>query len=314
MSKNSILLKGADLTAIRAYYEKERNDLLVKLQKIDQVFSALGAGEGRVPSNAPVKLRVSKPTTEAAGKRGRPKKRGPKSVWGDFIMRRLRQSDRPLSYNELIRDAMIMHNLPDGKLKEARSSILNATFRLRTVAGKIDTKGIEGRKERFIVLTTWLAEGGDLMPAYQEKFNELARLPEELRGQIARRGTAPTEDMAKVHSRMTLTPADIVRGDEERAAKEVAEALLLKERAASGKKSLKVSAKPLKAPVDRSAKRIVPQKKRGTEKVSFQADLEQAKSGSKPKSTAKSGTKNEMPPKLKPAKRKRVHKKKGEKG
>lgn len=313
MSKNSILLKGADLKAIRSYYEKERNDLLVKLQYIDQVFSTLSSAEGRVPSNKPAKLRVSKPASEAAGKRGRPKKRGPKSVWGDFIMRRLRQSDRPLSYNELIRDAMIMHNLPDGKLKEARSSILNATFRLRTVAGKIDTKGIEGRKERFIVLTTWLAEGGDLAPAYQEKFNELARLPEELRGQIARRGTAPVEDMAKIHSRMSLTPADIVRGDEERAAKEITDALRLKQLATSGKASLKASAKPLKARVDRSAKRIVPQKKRGPKKASFQADLKQAKSASKPKSTAKADAKNEMPPKLKPSKRKRVHKKKGEK-
>ena len=93
---------------------------------------------------------------KATKKAGRPKKRGPKSVWGNFILRRLRQCDRPLSYSELVRDAMVLNNLPAEKEKNAKASVLNAAFRLRNTLKKVDTIGLPGKKEKFLVLKSWM--------------------------------------------------------------------------------------------------------------------------------------------------------------
>ena len=185
-SNKTVTLSGADLDSVRAYYQKERNDLFVKLQYIDQVLSTLESGSGKRPSPSPSKLRVSKKVEPVGYKSGRLKKRGPKSVWGNFILRRIRQCNRPVSYNELIRDAMLMHNLPASHKSKARSSILNAAFRLRAVQGKIDTCGLEGRKERFLVLTSWLDSNEKLIPEYQEKLESLGRMS------VSDRGGAPT--------------------------------------------------------------------------------------------------------------------------
>ena len=287
MSKKSVLLEGADLKAVISYYEKERNDLFVKLQYIDQVLSTLGTGGSRKLSPPSKNPRLKQSKAEVDTKRGRPKKRGPKSVWGNFIMRRLRQCDRPLGYNELIRDAMVMNNLPEARRKEARASILNATFRLRTVAGKIDSKGIEGRKERFLVLTSWLDNKGELLPDYNDKFIRIAQLSEEFRGPIARRGTSPIEDMKKIHSRMNLSREDIVQGEADRLNEEAAEAAKLKELTlAKGRKKSKVA----KADKKRSAERLDDQPKRPVgrpRKASFKADLAEAKAkAAAPKSKA----------------------------
>ena len=99
----------------------------------------------------PAKRGPGRPRKAASGskakKAGRPKKRGPKSVWGNFILRRLRQCDRPLSYSELVRDAMVLNNIPADREKNAKASVLNAAFRLRNTLKKIDTVGLPGKKK-----------------------------------------------------------------------------------------------------------------------------------------------------------------------
>ena len=92
-----------------------------------------------------------KPALTRKGKA--PKKRGPKSVWGAFIVKRLRARNRPMSYDELIADAMSIHKIPDERHASAKASILNSAFRLRTVHGKIVTVGRPGKKDKLVVLT-----------------------------------------------------------------------------------------------------------------------------------------------------------------
>ncbi len=224
--KMSVRFKDNELQYIRSFYEQERFQLLSRLQHVEQVLSRLDGGKGAItdgmtglaapiaapavavvaeemPKRKPGRPRktevVSKP---AAKKAGRPKKRGPKSVWGNFIMRRLRQCDRPLSYSELVRDAMVMHNLPASKEKNAKASVLNAAFRLRTHLNKVDTIGLPGKKERFLVLTSWLNAEGGLKAPYDKLFESVAQTPMDDRGRKPRRPSAASRAEAKVKARM----------------------------------------------------------------------------------------------------------------
>ena len=222
----------SELQYIRSFYEQERFQLLSRLQHVEQVISRLNGGgvtitEGMTAPlaaapfsastsvQAPVqpeaasipKRKRGRPRKEetvvtSVKKAGRPKKRGPKSIWGNFILRRLRQCDRPLSYSELIRDAMVMHNLPQSKEKNAKASILNAAFRLRTHLDKVDTVGMPGKKERFLVLTSWVQSEGVLKAPYDKLFAEAAETPMDDRGRMPRRPTATTRAESKVKSRM----------------------------------------------------------------------------------------------------------------
>lgn len=227
-----VQFKDAELQYIRSFYEQERFQLLSRLQHVDQVIARLNGGTTAITDRmaAPVaplptmpvapaiaaapqevtpapKRKRGRPRKEEvvevkAKKAGRPKKRGPKSVWGNFILRRLRQCDRPLSYSELIRDAMVMHNLPAAKEKNAKASILNAAFRLRTHLGKVDTVGMPGKKERFLVLTSWMEGEGALKAPYDELLAEVVDTPMDDRGRKPRRPSATSRAESKVKARM----------------------------------------------------------------------------------------------------------------
>ena len=49
-------------------------------------------------------------------------------------------------YKELIEGAMAIHKLPADRKGAAKASILNSSFRVRTVQDKIQTVGDPGRK------------------------------------------------------------------------------------------------------------------------------------------------------------------------
>lgn len=231
MAKSAkVQFKDSELQNIRSFYEQERFQLLSRLQHVEQVISRLNGGTNLIsdghyaasapqvampPSTAQIqpepaaapKRKRGRPrkeeTVEAKVKKaGRPKKRGPKSVWGNFILRRLRQCDRPLSYSELIRDAMVMHNLPAAKEKNAKASILNAAFRLRTHLGKVDTVGMPSKKERFLVLTSWFQSEGVLKAPYDALLAEVVDIPMDDRGRKPRRPSATSRAESKVKSRM----------------------------------------------------------------------------------------------------------------
>ena len=102
------------------------------------------------------------------------KKRGPKSIWGSFIIKRLRARNRPMTYTELIEDEMAIHHLPAEKEGSTRASILNSAFRLRSVHGRLETIGRTGKKERYLILTKWLDSDGMLVHPYDEEFKAMA--------------------------------------------------------------------------------------------------------------------------------------------
>lgn len=196
MGKNElveVLLSKQDMDDLRNGYEREYVDLKIRLDHISSVLKRLGSDISGVhdrrpmPSMPKARLERAYDYEEEDGKqkRRRRKKRGPKSVWGNFILRRLRQADRPISYAEMIRDAMVLHNLPESKRKNARASILNSSFRLRAIHGRIDTVGEEGKKEKYLVLSKWIDENGRLIAPYDERYREMLINEGKLSDEIA---------------------------------------------------------------------------------------------------------------------------------
>lgn len=161
MAKIDLTVKEA--ASLKLHFQKERLRLTAALDHVETMLAKLGA-----PTKALTEP-VKKVTTMTA--KGVPaKKRGPKSIWGAFIQKRLRARNRPMSYDELIADAMSIHKIPESRLKSAKASILNSAFRLRTVHGKITTVGRAGKKDKMVVLTKWLEADGQLKPQYGKAF------------------------------------------------------------------------------------------------------------------------------------------------
>ena len=226
--KGTVTFGAEELQNIKSFYEQERIQLVAKLQHVDEVIAQLG---GNVPAAAkPVPVPDAQPAVKRgpgrprktapdakAKKAGRPKKRGPKSVWGNFILRRLRQCDRPLSYAELVRDAMVLNNIPVDREKNAKASVLNAAFRLRNTLKKVDTVGRPGKKEKFLVLTSWVESEGKLKAPYDKLFESVSATPMDDRGRKPRRSATAEKPAAKKAAPVREAAAEAGRQEAARA-------------------------------------------------------------------------------------------------
>ena len=115
-----IEFSAKETASLQAHFAREKERLTAELSHVELMLSKLGA---------PAK----KKTTKSGHT---PKKRGPKSIWGAFILKRLRARNRPMSYDELIADAMSIHKIPEARLKSAKASILNSAFPIADRAWK----------------------------------------------------------------------------------------------------------------------------------------------------------------------------------
>ena len=152
-----IEFSAKEAASLQAHFAREKERLTAELSHVELMLSKFGG-----------------PAKKAKTKAGNaPKKRGPKSIWGAFILKRLRARNRPMSYDELIADAMSIHKIPDARMKSAKASILNSAFRLRTVHGKIVTVGRPGKKDKLVVLSKWVEESGALKPEHAKVFKSI---------------------------------------------------------------------------------------------------------------------------------------------
>ena len=74
-----------------------------------------------------------------------------------------------MTYNELVDEAMSSFKGKNVKERNARQSILNSAFRLRSIQKKIDTFGIDGQKEKFLGLKSWFDDKGKVKNEYRKK-------------------------------------------------------------------------------------------------------------------------------------------------
>lgn len=165
-------LTDVQMSEMKQHYEAELQSTIHKLRHLQEVLAQLdgsthisinigGVAEDSYPTTRP----VSSGSSET--KRKRKKKRGRKSIWGEFILQTLRSTDRPLLYSEIIQAAKVRFNVPDSKRMDLKAAINQSAFRLRTIHKKIETEGEEGKKERYMALVSWY-EDGTLAPKYKK--------------------------------------------------------------------------------------------------------------------------------------------------
>ena len=162
-----------ELKKFISFYTQEKRRLENELYLVNSMLEKLGGNVVNSTHHSTSNIKILKKASAITAKGEVPKKRGPKSVWGKFITNRLRTRQKPLSYDDLISDAMALHKIADERKANAKASILNAAFRLRTVTGEIVTVGRKGKKEKLIVRTAWLNEDGSLQEEYAKAFKKM---------------------------------------------------------------------------------------------------------------------------------------------
>lgn len=188
----SVKLHENDLAVMKQFYQQELDKTMKHLQHIKSVLESLGEKSTRIEINvkgasAPaarladgsVKRGPGRPrkvdsidSTSAnvisTAKKPRGKKRGPESVWGTFILDTLKSTDNPMTYNDLVDAAMVRFSLADAKRKATSDAIVNASFRLRKNAKKIDTFSA-GQREKHVALKAWFDSPGKIGATYMSK-------------------------------------------------------------------------------------------------------------------------------------------------
>ena len=137
-----------EIASLKAHFTNEHHRLTQELQLVELMLSKLGVSSESLTS-------PSKPSAGLTAKGLPPKKRGPKSIWGAFIQKRLRARNRPMSYDELIADAMSIHKIPEARKESAKASILNSAFRLGPFMVKSPRSVVQEKKTRW-----WFSPSG----------------------------------------------------------------------------------------------------------------------------------------------------------
>lgn len=165
----SVKLDNIEADEMRRFYESELEKTLLRLDHIKKVLGQLGGSSVQVSvhqegANVP----VSAPPKTTKRKGGRSKKRGPKPVWENLVLKRLKQINRPLSYDQLTQEVMEFANIGKDKEKNTKQAVVNVTFKLRNQKGKIDTFSNGGRM-KYIALTEWFDDDGEIRDEYRAK-------------------------------------------------------------------------------------------------------------------------------------------------
>ncbi len=173
----SVKLNEASALEMRKFYEEELEKTVKRLEHIKTVLDQLSNGAVKVDLN----IRKSEASSVSASATVAPagvkaeakpastgKKRGPKAVWESLVLKRLRQMDRPVTYEQLTDEIMVFAKLPAEKRLNTKRAIVNVAFKLRNRDHKIDTFS-NGSREKYIALKSWFDEGGKIKKEYVKK-------------------------------------------------------------------------------------------------------------------------------------------------
>jgi len=180
----TIKLPDAELSEMKQFYVEEYERTQKRLQHIKSVLARLGITDRDLEQGIPqvqagitgiVKTGPEQPTGKKEGRTGSArkarKKKGRKSKWELLIMKRLRQLDRPVTYDELADEIMTSSKLPESQRKSTKQAVVNVVFRLRNRDQKLDTFSI-GRREKYIALKGWFEKPGEIKKEYAAKIEK----------------------------------------------------------------------------------------------------------------------------------------------
>ncbi|PID92328.1 MAG: hypothetical protein CSA96_03795 [Bacteroidetes bacterium] len=157
MNMEKIHVNKDELSEMRQFYKEEYERLSRRVEHIRQMLEKLGP----------------EPENELENRSGqsKPRKRaGRKPKWEQLIIKRMRQLDRPVTYEELTDEIMTAAKIEPSKRKATKQALINVVFRLRSRDEKLDTFSI-GTKEKYIALKGWFDKPGKIKREYLRKIN-----------------------------------------------------------------------------------------------------------------------------------------------
>lgn len=155
-----------ELSEMKQFYQDEFERTSRRLQHIRAMLENLGIEPETVePVSFPEKSVPSGKAAPSKPARRSKKRSGRKSKWELLIMKRMRQLDKPVTYDELTDEIMTFSKLPPEKRESTKQAVVNVVFRLRNRDGKLDTFSI-GTREKYIALKGWFDEPGVISKDY----------------------------------------------------------------------------------------------------------------------------------------------------
>jgi hypothetical protein len=154
----TISLPDKQVESMREFYLEELEKTIRRMEHLKAVLKELG-------EEAPTSVPAAKQQKVKRKRKARP---GRKSVWEPLILKRLRQLDKPVTYEELTEEIMTLAKIPPEKKKSTKQAILSVAFRMRTRDNKIDTFSA-GTREKYVGLRQWFDEPGKMSREYAKK-------------------------------------------------------------------------------------------------------------------------------------------------
>ena len=178
----TIILPESELSEMKQFYQEEYDRITRRLQHIRTILSRLGVEIEKGESGTP--FSESNITTQSVTSVKSRKKTRRKSKWELLIMKRLRQLDKPVTYDELTDEIMTFSKLPENKRTSTKQAVVNVIFRLRNRDKKLDTFS-NGTREKYIALKGWYDKPGVIKKEYAAK---IAKPPSKKKPKAAKRG------------------------------------------------------------------------------------------------------------------------------
>ena len=168
----NIKLPESELAEMKQFYQEELDKTERRLAHIRNILQRLGVNSGSVEAHVISMVDSSRDNggavTRIASKAR--KKTGRKSKWELLIMKRLRQLDRPVTYDELTDEIMNFAKISSDKRTSTKQALVNVIFRLRNRDKKLDTFSM-GTREKYIALKGWFEKPGEIKKVYAAKID-----------------------------------------------------------------------------------------------------------------------------------------------
>lgn len=163
----TIQIPDNELDDMIQFYQKEYEQTAARLLHITTALKRLGS---EIPAAIPTGMTMEgKGSGDPSIKKGESKKKpGRKSKWELVIMKRLRQLDKPVTYDQLTDEIMAFARIPPEKRTSTKQALVNVVFRLRNRDHKLDTFSM-GTREKYIALKSWFDAPGKIKKEYAAK-------------------------------------------------------------------------------------------------------------------------------------------------
>ncbi len=183
----TINLPDSELSEMKQFYQEEYGRISRRLKHIKAMLGHFGIEiqeENLTNLILPQDSTSNTDSPQSPAVAKQKKKSGRKPKWEFLIMKRLRQLDKPVTYDELTDEIMAFSKLPEHKKTSTKQAIVNVIFRLRSRDRKLDTFSI-GSREKYIALKSWFEKPGKIKKEYAAK---IAKPPQIRKPKQSKRG------------------------------------------------------------------------------------------------------------------------------